>query len=356
MVIKASSARKIDGLVADLRSDRAVTREAASVQLTVIGSRAVERLLALASDASPAARAAALRTLEAIADPRALTPALAAIDDPDVDVAIAAIGTARAFLREDHGAAVVDRLTEVALDRPRHQSLRLAAIRALAELEPSTVKPLLDALGDDPNEVLRAAADPAARSAGRIRRSPAEDLLRATQGGLEDGLGDDPAAIRQAIADATSAVPLPALLGLVKHAREREASAPPGRRGEWIAVRGTAHVALAKRRSRLAIYDLRESLETAVAPLPADFLAALSAVGDASCLEPIAAVYTRVPAGGNGADARSRQSAWRHELAETFGAIVRREGLTRRHGVAKKIRMRWPDAAGALWPSGPGRS
>ena len=81
MPIKASSARQIEALIADLASDRADTREAAVARLTVIGARAVDRLLlVLESDASSAARAAALRALEAIADARALDGVLEAID------------------------------------------------------------------------------------------------------------------------------------------------------------------------------------------------------------------------------------------------------------------------------------
>src|SRR3990167_8946536 len=46
---------------------------------------------------------------------------------------------------------------------------------------------------------------------------------------------------------------------------------------------------LADRGSRLALYDVRETLETVPGPLPVEFLSALTAVGDVSCLEPIAA-------------------------------------------------------------------
>ena len=82
MVIKASSAKQIDALVADLASSRAITREAATARLTVFGGRAVDRLMAFArSDAPPAARAAALRTFEAIGDPHGLDTALHFIDD-----------------------------------------------------------------------------------------------------------------------------------------------------------------------------------------------------------------------------------------------------------------------------------
>jgi hypothetical protein len=72
---------------------------------------------------------------------------------------------------------------------------------------------------------------------------------------------------------------------------------------------------------------LRESLETAKGSLPAEFLAAMTLVGDATCLEAIA-----------GAHAKSKDSWWRQHLAGAFTAIVKRERLTRRHAVLKRIK------------------
>src|SRR5436309_15664326 len=129
--IRASAAKQIDALVRDLSSPDAVTRDAAAARLTVLGSRAVERLLALAeSNAEPMARAAAWRTLEAIGDPRALDPALRALAASSTDPAIgaAAAGVARAFMRGRRSAAVVDRVTAVVLDRARPDIVRRAAL------------------------------------------------------------------------------------------------------------------------------------------------------------------------------------------------------------------------------------
>ena len=61
------------------------------------------------------------------------------------------------------------------------------------------------------------------------------------------------------------------------------------------------------RGSRLALYDLRDSLlETE--RLPVAFLAALEEVGDASCLEPLAAAYDASPRGSD--------PWWRDHLAD----------------------------------------
>jgi hypothetical protein len=63
-------------------------------------------------------------------------------------------------------------------------------------------------------------------------------------------------------------------------------------------------------------------------------MAALSLAGDATCLESIAAAHAL--AGGSESD------WWREHLADAFHAIVKRERLTRRHAVMKKIQKRWP--------------
>ena len=102
-------------------------------------------------------------------------------------------------------------------------------------------------------------------------------------------------------------MPLASLQKVVDRVREREGSEPAAARDQWRLTRAAAHVALAHRGSRLALYDLRESLEAATGPLPVEFLAALSLVGDASCLEAIAAAFTR-----------GRDAWWRHHLADAF--------------------------------------
>ena len=74
----------------------------------------------------------------------------------------------------------------------------------------------------------------------------------------------------------------------------------------------------------------RHAVSAANAPLPVEFLTALSLAGDASCLEAIA-----------GAHARARDAWWRGHLADAFRTIAAREKLTRRHAVMKRISKRW---------------
>jgi hypothetical protein len=325
--IRKSSAASIDALAADLASDRPATREAAVARLTVIGPRAVESLVALVGEPEkgPLARQAALRALEALADERSLEAALKAALDADAGVAAAAIGAARVFLKGRRGSDVLDRLTAIALDRGRPDAVRLAAMASLEELKPSTLEPLWQALAADPSLDIRDRAASSQRG-----ESPAPSAADQLVAAAENALPDDPETLRQALGAGAAEAPLPALYRLIERLREREAAVPAAVRGEWLRTRGTAHVALARRASRLGLYDLRESLERANGPLPVEFLTALSLAGDASCLDAIAFAY------GHASD-----GLWRRHLGETFQTIVAREGLTRRHAVLKRIEKRW---------------
>lgn len=330
MVIKASSSREVDALASDLASPSASKRDGAIARLAVIGARAVGRLLDVATDRSgaPVARAAAFRTLEAIADSRALAPALAATADPDPGVAVAAVGVARVFLNDPADVNALDRVTAIALDRQRHQSVRLAAIRSLLDLDSSTIAPVIATLAADPDAAIAASANPEGR---RRAVGPAERLAEAAAGRL----GDDPAAIRRALTGANELTPS-ALHQIVERVRIREGIESAGRCAEWMTVRAAAHNVLAQRGSRLALYDLRETVAAANAPLAADFLSALSAIGEASCLEATANAYARATS-----DKRSEEW-WRRSLAEAFRAIAGRERITRRSAVVKRIEKKWP--------------
>jgi HEAT repeat protein len=283
----------------------------------------------LSAEALAPARVAALRTLEAIDDPRALDAALIAMDDADADstVAVAAIRVARRHIRGQRGAVVVDRLTALAMARARPEVLRLDALRALGDLDRKTLAPLLKSLGSDPSPAVRAEA-----AAGRGRRrtgpmDPGELLENAAEHGLPDDAGELHRALFLAGRDAGPTV----LLRLIERLREREAGAPATARATWSAVRGAAHVVLANRASRLALYDLRESLERANDAVPVEFLTALSLIGDASCLNAMALAFSR-----------SRDAWFRARLVDVFQTVVKRERLTRRNAAMKRIQKRWP--------------
>jgi HEAT repeat protein len=334
VVIKTSSGKEIAALVAGLSADCCSAREAAVARLTVIGARAVERLVEVASSDAPAlARAAAFRALEAIGDRRGFDAALRSLDDTDPSIAAAAASAVRPFLRGAAGAIGLDRLAALALDAARDAPGRLAAMQALADLDSAALAPLWTTLRDDKDASVRAYARERAAKRPAVRADPAA-LLEAAADGL---LPEDAGALRQALAHVPDPVAVTTLLRLVQRIRERESLETGPRRDEWTMARAAAHAALAARGSRLALYDLRESLEATTAPLPVEFLAALSAIGDASCLESIAAANARWSASGH-----AERDWWRRHLIEAFRAIVSRERLTRRHAVMKKIEKRWP--------------
>lgn len=318
-------------MVADLSSDSAVIRDGAVARLTVIGQRAVERLVGLASNsaASAASRIAAFRSLEAIAEPRALQPALAALADSDSSVVVAALHTARAFIRTSRGVETLDRVTEIALDRRRPAAVRIAAIHALTELPEATVKPVLTALRADPDAEITNALQPARRRAAVNTVQRLEDAARGQ-------LPGDAAVLKSAISRSAADVPEATVHQVISHVRVREGSEPAERRTGWMATRAAAHLVLAQRGSRLALYDLRETIESSRERLPVEFFAAITEIGDASCLEPIASAYSHA------------KDDWsRRHLAEAFRAIAGREKLTRQHAIAKRIEKRWP----GVWKS-----
>ena len=340
MPIRASSRPEIDALLADLSAESPVARDAAIARLTVIGTRAVQRLTGIVrSAASPVARIAALRALEGIASPQALEPVLASLEAKESAVAVAAVSAAAPFLNGARSADVVDRLTRLALDPVCQQDVRLAAIEALSGLKSTTLKPLWKALAQDASPAVRAYAHGASRRRSPPRPDPARDLTVASEGKLSDDAG----ALRHAIAEAGPSLSLSGLHRLLERIREREASESALRRAEWTQARAAVHVALAQRGSRLALYDLRESLESATAPLPVEFLAALSMVGNVSCLEAIAVAFAK-----SAGSSPSHHDWWREHLVRSFHAIAKREGITKRHPAIKKILRRWPMVAKEL--------
>jgi hypothetical protein len=332
VVIRRSATAEIQQLLADLAgggADAAVRREAAVARLRVLGARAVGHLLPVlrASD-STAFRVAALRALEGCVETRIVEPVLAALNDPEAEVRVAALGVARGLLDGVEGSAVLDRITELALDSAQPPAVRQAAAGAFAELPERTVRPVLSRLRE---------SDDALREVLEQRRAdPRLDAARAIEEAAAGTLPADPLALATALAQSGAAAPLPTLhrlIGVVRAQEDREPRAA-GRR-DWLAVRGSLHVLLATRHSRVALYDLREALETAEAPLPDDFLRAASSAGDVSCVDALAAAFARVPAEA------AESAAWRSALSATARAIVERERLTRRHAAIKRLLTRW---------------
>ena len=324
-------------LIAELESTDTLRRETAVARLSVIGGRAVTRLLALAGDDKAAvhARLAALRALEAIGDSRSYAVAKSLAEGADVRLAIAAIGVLGELAQSDDANAdkAFDKLTGLALDASIDSDRRVAACRALEDQPAKVVKPILDALSQEDS------AAPVQAHAARAKAGASEPI-----DALENAaLPSDPAVLVAILREEGAGARVTLLRSLVDRVRERErATKSAAAREQWMAARGLLHQHLAARGSRLAVYDLRETLDAAASaksagPLPVGFLAAAAAVGDAACLEPLAACWMSA----------SDDKWWRDHLAEAFAAIARREQITRRHAIIKRILQRWP-AAGVL--------
>jgi hypothetical protein len=350
VVIQRSTSAQTTRLVEDLLGEDAVKREAAIARLAIVGDRAVDRLLAALPEAAPAGQVAVLRALELIATPRALPAAAALLQARDRDVedavAVAAAGALRPHVRsEDETLATraLEALTAVALDTRRADAPRLAALDALGETGSDTLQPIRDRLRRDDSPRVR-------RMAGWSESKPTENAaarLEAAANAASAGAGSPKAAdfpedgdvVRGWLTDAGGTVALSVLHDLVMALRERERSAGTDAiaRLRWMTARAAAHQALADRHSRLAVFDLRDTFEAATARLPVGFLAAVTQVGDASCLEPLASAWQHV------------NDAWmRDHIATAFREIVKRENLTRRHAAVRRVIARFPTAAAAL--------
>jgi hypothetical protein len=339
MPIRPSSSAEIRRLIEALGADEEVARESAVARLAVIGPRAVEHLLQEFMTAAPRLRAGMLRAFEASGDARALPLARGALADAVPETVVAAIGVLRALLNSPQPKVARDALDAVvatAMDTARPAAARLAALDALQVLPADVREAVRKNLAED--------GDPAVK-AGAAGQRPADaagvpDDETVWREAIAGTLPPSAARLKRALSAKQGSARLTELQHLVDHVRAREQrEAVAEHREEWRAVRGAAHQALAARNSRLALYDLRDSL---LEPdrLPVAFLAALEEIGDATCLETLAAAYD--------ASSRSGDAWWREHVATAFRAIVQREGLTRRHAAVKRTMARWPDAAADL--------
>lgn len=330
MVIKASAAAEIRLLVDALVGTDDVRREAAGARLSVIGARAVERLLEAYKGAeTPQRRATILRVLEPIADPRSLEPARRALTEGG-EVGVAAALVLRALLdaREPGVASgALDALVSVALDSDAPRALRRASLDMLRDLPEDIRAGVAGVLEPDAD-----LADDA------VMESPRQAVKSAWSAALEGRLPERPSELREAVQSRAAKATLTSLQKLVDALRARE-SADVEQAADWRALRGSVHQALAARGSRVALYDLKESLSDARTPLPVSFLSAVHTVGDSSCLEPLAQAFSH---------AATPEEWWRQQLASAFRAVMTREKLTRRSAAVKRALAKWPGMSGGM--------
>jgi hypothetical protein len=291
------SSGDIDRLIADLQSSDSLRRDTAGARLRILGNRALPRLIDLvATHESASVRALALDTLEGLDDVRVIDVAFDALRDGDIDVVIAALGVLRRWVAEETGTRLLDALSAIIVDRARDARVRVAALAALSDLPEHLVRPIRDQA-------------PPPESAGPSL--------------------DDPVQVREWIQAYGAGATLSMLHELVSRTRERERAESSARlRSEWLQARGRAHQALAKRESLVALYDVRETFEAAASALPQSFVSTAAAIGDASCLEPLARAWA----------AANKDLNWQHQLSTTAATIMRREKLTGRSAIIKKLR------------------
>jgi hypothetical protein len=290
---------EVDRLIADLESSNSVSREASVARLRVLGARALPRLTTLiASSATTSARALAISALDGIEDPHAAEIALTVLSESDVDIVVAALGVLRSWVPKETGTRLLESITAIAVDRSRDARIRVAALDALSELPDHLVSPIREQA-------------PPPEAAGPPH--------------------DNPVAAREWIEAHGGKATLATLHDAIKAFRESEGRADTSRgREEWLKARGAVHQVLAARGSRLALYDARETFSTAQSPLPAGFLEAITRVGDASCLEPLARAWSA-----------TREANWRAQLSEAARQIVARAKLGGRSTVVRGIRANW---------------
>ena len=318
-------------LIAALGSANDAERESAVARLTLLGDLAFRKVALVVSDeqASPTARAAGLRVLAAMPGPVPVQAAAAALQS---DISTLVEGACQLLGRRAResgadGARALDALTGLALAPAAPSDSRLAAVAALEGLPDTLMRPVYEALAKDTSSGL-------VSRAARARAGQTWSLA-ALQ---ERQLGDDPALVAAAVRDEADETPITELRRLIDTVRQRETAATDSDQAQWRTIRGSLHEALARRNSRIALYDLRETFEFSHDAVPLGFLASAAAIGDAATLDSIAAAWERA----------SADDRWyRDHLAAVFDAILRRERLSRHHTVLKKLLLRRP-AAGAL--------
>lgn len=344
MAIRRSAAAETQELVDTLAAGDAVARETAAARLCAIGARAVPHLIdAFGATHSVAARTAILNVLETIRDRRALALGLDVLADPERDpaTAAAAVRLLGTFL-DGESTHAIETLGAVAVDADRPDLERLAAWQMLERMPGRILAPLRTRLARDRSPAVRRGvlATPGNETASLPLIDPAEFLTSAAT-----GQRTDPALLVAALPSAGPKVPLTTLHRLIERARSCERAAHgPADRQEWLAVRAAVHAVLADRRSRVALYDARDTVEQAQGPLPASFATVLARVGDAACLEVIAGALARVPAAPG-----PQAHEWRDQLLDAGRAILDRERLTRRHAVVRRLARVHPEVAQALF-------
>jgi hypothetical protein len=322
-----------------------VAVEAAIARLAIIGRPALRQVLQRLAEGDPTHLPCLLRVLERMGDPSSLGAIRPLLSAAAPDVAVAAVDAMGALLDAHDtsvAAAALDALTGTLLDGTRDDVVRLRAYEAIASAtdrshtyDEDVVEPLRAQLRRDASAAVRASVTSAEGTAA----VPEHDAgVRRLEAAAQGELPGDPDVLRETIATHGAAAPLALLHRVIERVRAHEATVAAEDVDAWRVVRAATHLSLASRGSRLAVYDLRESVEALGAQTPVGMLSALQQVGDASVLDAVADAWV------------ASTDAWfRSQLVTVFRAVVAREKMTRRHAAARKLAARLPNAFSELW-------
>jgi hypothetical protein len=347
--IVPSRSGRIQELLDRLASGGPAERDSAVAGLTLLGTRVIEPLRALLPDTNRAARLAALEVLDRIEDHAALAPLLELVEDHDEAVArraMEAVGgrsdprAARALARVLAGPApaprrrcavlalvrlqaaglveALDPLAARLLDEREDAGLRVAILDALETQEPplapATLRPLRKRLAASADRRLAARARSIAEPAVPLERLVAELVVPGRSAG--------------AVARTTAVLALRGAPAIPALQQALERLGPPGRGGRdpsSLRARAAIHEALAALDSRIALYDLRETIAAGARTVMPALLRAAGRVGDGSLVPVLAHAVAEDPAS---LDA----------CAEALAAIVAREKLRKTSAACRSVR------------------
>jgi HEAT repeat protein len=388
MPIVPSRAGRVRALVEQLASERSAERDSAVAQLTLLGPRVVEPLVASLVGASAKTRLAALEVLEGLEDRRAFSALLTLTGDPSRAVALGAIeqvghrpdprsvatlagilveGTpqrrraAVQALAEQHRAGLVealDPLLDTVVDEEGETELRLAVLDALGRIEPPLPRSTLGPLGRrlassrDAAVARRAAVLDRARARRASTRPGPEDLVERLASGTvsEDEARKAAAGLRRedestierlhealegaarpravrALAAALGTVGGPPAIPALSRALARvtESAPPGGDPAGDLETRAALHEALAALDSGIALHDLRELIARHPPGVTPRLLDAAARVGNASLVPALA-------------QAASEDPVLLERCTATYTAIARREKLRRSSAALRRVR------------------
>ena len=215
MVIKASASSEIRLLVDALSGTDDVRRDAAAARLSVIGARAVERLLSAYERARRRCASPSCASWSRSAIPRSLDIARRALNEGG-EVGIAAAQVLRGLLdaREPGVASgALDALVSVALDSDAPRPLRRAALDMLRDLPEDIRAGVAGVLEPD-----------ADLTDDAVIESPRQAVKSAWSAALEGRLPERPSELREAVQSRAAKATLTSLQKLVDALRARESA------------------------------------------------------------------------------------------------------------------------------------